>query len=111
VPDVNKYLGVAKKIKKKTNTRLKESEEDRKLQQKSDINTLCRVERLQKMYESGKLRYDHEMQQTVIIRPLKLKFLSPIYPTLAPLKTFRILDYIFEFDSSGLVKHANSNEL
>lgn len=109
MPNVNKYLGLAKKIKKKNNKRLKEYEEDIKLQKKSDMNTLIRVDRLRNMYESGKLRYDHEMQQTVILRPLKLKFLSPIYPSLQPLKTFRILDYIFEFDSSGLVKHANSN--
>lgn len=34
-----------------------------------------------------------------------------MFPSIAPQKTFRILDYIFEFDSSGLANQTNCVEL
>jgi hypothetical protein len=105
-------LGVARKIKKKhkTEPRKESSSQIVSTRNRSMIVTRSRVERLRNLYESGKLRYLPRQGQTFILQKLKLTFLTPMYMRIPVFQTFRILDYIFDYDSSGLQPHRNGEE-
>jgi hypothetical protein len=105
-------LGVARKIKKKMKTEPIKGPSSQEVSTRdgSTIDTGSRVERLRTLYESGKLRYLPRQRQTFILKQLKLSFLTPMYMRIPMFRTFRILDYIFDYDSSGLQPHRNGQE-
>ena len=105
-------LGVARKIKKKIKNEPTKgsSPQEVSIRNGSMIDTCSRVKRLRNLYESGKLRYLPRQGQTFILQPLKLSFLTPMYMRIPMFRTFRILDYIFDYDSSGLQPHRNGGE-
>ena len=105
-------LGVARKIKKKIKTEPSktQSTQEVSIRSRSSIDTRSRVERLRKLYENGKLCYLPRQGQTFILQPLKLSFLTPMYVRIPMFRTFRILDYIFDYDSSGLQQRRNDAE-
>jgi hypothetical protein len=105
-------LGVARKTKKKIKIEPSKNSSSQEVstRNRSTIDTRSRVERLRKLYENGTLRYLPSQRQTFILRPFKLSFLTPIYMRIPMYRTFRILDYIFDYDSSGLQPRRNRGE-
>jgi hypothetical protein len=105
-------LGVARKIKKKIKSEPSKGPFTQEVSTRngSTIDTASRVVRLRTLYESGKLGYLPRQEQTFIFQQLKLSFLTPMNMRIPMFRTFRILDYIFDYDSSGLQPHRNSRE-
>lgn len=59
------------------------------------------------MYLTGKLRWVPQQQATLVLQPLGLKYLTPLYQQIPLFKNFRVLDYMFETDSSGCLAENN----
>jgi hypothetical protein len=105
-------LGVARKIKKKIKTEPSKGPFSQEVSTRngSTIDTASRVVRLRTLYENGKLGYLPGQGQTFLFQQLKMAFLTPMYKRIPMFRTFRILDYIFDYDSSGLQPHRNGRE-
>jgi hypothetical protein len=97
-------LGVARKIKKSSKPEHQKAQCAQQVSIRDGRNrdTVSRVEKLRNMYLTGKLRYIPKHRQSLIIQPLKLSFLTAMYMTIPPTRTFRVLNYVFDYDSSVL---------
>lgn len=97
-------LGVARKIKKsyKPEPQKAQCSQQVSIRDRRNRDTISMVEKLRNLYLTGKLRYIPKHRQSLIIQPLKLSFLTAMYMTIPPTRTFRVLDYVFDYDSSGL---------
>jgi hypothetical protein len=97
-------LGVARKIKKSSKPEPQKAQcaQQVSIRDGRNSDTISRVEKLRNLYQTGKLRYIPKHRQSMIIQPLKLSFLTAMYMTIPPMRTFRVLDYVFDYDSSGL---------
>ena len=69
-----------------------------------DHDTESKIKKLERLYYQGRYLLHPRKKRMIIVQQLKLKYLSPLWPTLAPTKQFRIYDYVFSIDSDCILR-------